>query len=219
MSRVIDGREDFQLKSALDAGSKNLDKIHSAVSDVQIRDSAGDSQASMLLAQRFLNGEIEPFPVPLEDSDALYDLMDNKEVYGRVVKTIYAYKSDPGLTLALALGFPDAPLMKVVTADGYLLAAGLWSVKKQCLLTVNGAHEKEALLKHMTGQNLGGAVNLVTTSASELSSLTAFTEDDLRIALGQFGFVAQFMLENLNELIAEPKSWAIDDGDEWLMKP
>lgn len=218
MGNVIDGREDFQLKSALDGATKNLDKIHSAISDVQITD-AGDAKASMRLAQCFLESEIEPFPVPLEDSDVLYDLMDSKEVYGRLIKTIYAYKSDPGLTLALALSFPDAPLMKVVTVDGYLLATGMWSEEKQCLLTVNGAHEKQALLEHMTGQNLGGAVNLVTTSASELSSLTAFTEDDLQIALGQFGFVAQFMLEHLDELIAEPKSWTVDENDEWLMEP
>ena len=218
MKKVIDGRKHFQLKAALDGASQNLSKIHSSVIDAQILD-AGDAQASMLLTQRFLEGGIEPFPVPLEDSDILYDLMDNKEVYGRIIKTIYAYKADPGLTLALALRFPDAPLMKVVTADGYLLSTGLWSVEKQCLLTVNGAHERQALLDHMTGKNLGGAVNLVTTSASELSSLTAFSEADLQIALGQFGFVAQFMLEHLDELIAEPKSWTIDEDDEWLMEP
>lgn len=218
MGKVIPGKGHFQLKSALDGATKNLGKIHAAVSETTIAD-AGHSEASMRLVQRFLNGEIEPFPVPFEDSDVLYDIMDDQGRYGRLLKTIYAYKSDPGLTLAMALRFPQATVMKVVRADGYLLTTGLWNEEKKCLLNVNGVHAQEAFIAHMVGNSLGEPVVLVTTSASELSGISSFNAEDLEIAFGQFGFVANFMMENLSELTSEPKSWTIDEEDDYFLEP
>lgn len=211
MNKVVDSADRFELKAGLDGATKNLDKILDSLGNTVINDS-GNPQAGIAFAKLFLEGSIAHFPVLLEDSDALYDIIGD-ETYGRVVKTIYAYKSNPGLTLALALSFPDAPLMKVVSEDGYLLTTGLWNAQTECLLNVNGIHAKPTLIEHLTNPLNGSPVQILPTTVTELALVSTFDDADMQIALGHFGFVASYMVENLRSLTTEPARWSMDDED------
>jgi hypothetical protein len=213
MSNVTNITDRIELRAGLEGASQNLDKILSALTMTKVGDS-GDPEAGTAFVQRFLEGGISPFPVPLEDSDAFYELMDNQDLYGRLLKTIYAYKANPGLTLALALRFPEAPLMKAVTEDGHLVFTGLFNPQSECLLNVNGIHARSALIEHLTGNNLGAPVFLQPTSVAELSVISNFNEEDLQVALGNFGFVVAFMENHLASLCSEPASWSMDEDDD-----
>lgn len=211
MGDVIDGVTRFEIKSGLDSATKNLGTILDAVTNTRLLE-VGDSKAAIDFAARFLSGQIEAFPVQLEDSDALYDQMENQERYGQVVKTIYAYKS-PGLTIALSSVFPDAPIMKVINKEGRVLTSGLWNAEKSSLLDVNGVHERESLLDHWTGSCLGEPVSLEPATADELTVLTNFNSQDMLIAIENFGVLATFMDEFLPSLTSEPARWSMEDDD------
>ena len=211
MGDVIDGVMRFELKAGLDSATTNLDTILDAVTNTQFLE-PGDAKAAIDFAARFLSGQIEAFPVQLEDSDALYDQMENKERYGQVMKTIYAYKS-PGLTIALSSVFPDAPLMKVINEEGRVLTSGLWNADKSSLLDVNGVHEQQSLLEHWTGICLGEPVSLELATADELAVFTNFNSQDMLKAIENFGVVTTFMDEFLPSLTSEPESWSMEDED------
>jgi hypothetical protein len=213
MSDVISITDRIELRAGLEDASQNLDKMLSAVTMTKVGDS-GDPEAGTAFVQRFLEGSILPFPVPLEDSDALYDKMESVDLYGRLIKTIYAYKANPGLTLALALRFPDAPLMKAVTEDGHLVFTGLFNAQSDCLLDVNGVHAQSVWIEHLIGNNLGAPVFLKPTTVAELSVMSNFSEEDMQVALGNFGFVVTFMENHLTSLCSEPASWSMEEDDD-----
>jgi hypothetical protein len=211
MGDVIDGVTRFEIKAALDTATTNLDTILDAVTSTQFLE-LGDSKAAIDFTARFLSGQIESFPEPLEDSDALYDQMGNKDRYGQVMKTIFAYQSNSGLTIALSSMFPDAPLMKVMSG-GHLLMSGLWNVDKSSLLDVNGVHERQTLLDHWTRISHGAVVSIEPTTADELSIFTTFDSQDMLTAIENFGVVTKFMDEFLPSLTGEQASCSMDDDD------
>ena len=212
MGEVIDGVMRFEIKAGLDSATTNLGNILDAVTNTQLLET-GDAEAAIDFAARFLSGQIESFPVPLDDSDALYDQMNNKDRYGQVLKTIFAYQSNSGLTIALSSVFPDAPLMKVTSDDGRLLMSGLWNSEKSSLLNVNGVHERQSLLDHWTRLSHGAVVSIEPTTADELSMFTNFNAHDMLKAIENFGVVTKFMDEFLPSLTSEPESWSMEDDD------
>lgn len=212
MGNVINGADRFELKAGLDSATKNLDSILDAVTNTQFLE-PGDAKAAIGFVSRFLAGEIDAFPVPLDDSDALYDQMGNKDRYGQVMKTIFAYKSNSGLTIGLSSVFPDAPLMKVTSEDGRLLMSGLWNSEKSLLLDANGVHEQKELLAHWTRLSHGAGVTIESTTPEDLAMHTNFTAQDMLKAIENFGVVTTFMDEFLPSLTSEPESWSMDEDD------
>jgi len=212
MGNVINGADRFELKAGLDSATKNLDSILDAVTNTQFLE-PGDAKSAVDFVSRFLSGEIDAFPVPLDDSDALYDQMGNKDRYGQVLKTIFAYKSNSGLTIALSSVFPDAPLMKVTSDDGRLLMSGLWNSEKSLLLDANGIHEQKELLAHWTRISRGDAISIESTTAENLAMYTNFSSQDMLKAIENFGVVTTFMDEFLPSLTSEPESWSMDEDD------
>lgn len=224
MTNVIDGKYRFELKAGLDEASKNLDLLVEALGSKKEPIEAGERPA-LAFVQQFVEGLIKPFPDPLEDSEALYDIMrTDPDRYGQVMRLALKYGGHQGrhaLTLALSQAFPDSRLMVIATRDGMTLHSGLWNHEHDLLLDANGVHSRDSLVAHWTGRMLGEPVYLKPVSQDDIIELSNCDEEGLREALEQFGALATYMQANMEALVTEPTydDDELDEADECFPEP
>lgn len=223
MTNVIDGKERFEFKQLLDGASKNLTTISEALQSTS--DPLQPSrEAALEFGRQFMNWSIKPFPVPLDDSDVLYDIMDtDPERYGQVLRLALKYGGNQAkhdLTLALSQAFPDAKLMLISTRDGITLHSGLWSHENELLLDANGVHSMASLIQNWTGRMLGEPICVKPVSQDDIIELSQCNGEGLQEALADFGALATYMQENMEALTTEP-TWddELDEEDECFPQP
>jgi hypothetical protein len=213
MNNVIDGKDRFEFKALLDDASKNLTAIADALGSAQGTEHNLPDEACRMV-ELFAKGAIKPFYCPFEDSDLLYDMMHSQsELYGQLLRITFrfAHRDCHLLTVALAgaMQLADVRVLKVVDQSGAPLHSGLSLADSTLFLDANGVHTPASVLEHWEHMR-GGPVFLRLTTAEKLMGLGNFAEADLQEALGEFGFVAAFMMGHL-ETLAEIPDFDMDD--------
>lgn len=213
MSKVIESRDRFEMKALLDTASQNLTTIADALTSAQsvVHD---QPENALRMVEHFAKGVIKPFYEPLDDSTLLYDLMNTQsDLYGQLMSITLRYGNRDCHLLTVALAqfqqVPGLQVLKVVDQTGAPIHSGL-SVKDSSLfLDANGVHTQADVLAHWM-RRCGGPVFLRLTSTEQMAGLGNFSQVDLQRALGEFGFTAAYMLDNL-EALAEIPDFDMDD--------
>jgi len=217
VSNIIDGNDRFELKALLDSASQNLTTIADALTSAQSVVHNHPEQA-LIMVELFAKGAIKPFYEPFDDSTPLYDLMSTQsDLYGQLMSITLRYGNRDCHLLTVALAqfrqVPGLQALKVVDQTGAPIHSGI-SVKDSSLfLDANGVHTQADVLAYWT-RRCGGPVFLRLTSTEQLAGLGHFSQVDLQRALGEFGFTAAYMLDNLEALAEIPDLDMDDDLDD-----
>jgi hypothetical protein len=146
-------------------------------------------------AKSFMQGDLQPFAVPVEDTDQFAVLSSayserNASIESAVMEL--AHGSCHTLTIALseALGLSSA--MVVADCAGMPVHSGLHNRELGLILDANGVHRVEDALTFWS-RLAGGQCRAAPMEVDDLSSLSGCDDDDIAMALEDFGLIVDFI--------------------------
>ncbi len=160
---------------------------------------APEISTGISFAQAFMRGEIEPFAEAIEDSDALAEAVDEGSEEAAFIESAVmelGHGACHALTLALVKELKLETVVVIRGAGGMPVHSAIHDPSRELILDANGVHDMEdaiAFWEDVTGERC-------TYSYEDPDMLEAFydcDEDEMALAIEDFGIIAEFAKEEI----------------------
>lgn len=165
----------------------------------------------MQFVKDFLSGRVAPFETPIEDTDAFVELSSmSTERSANIESAVMelAHGSCHALSIALSLGNEETPILVLVNPAGLPIHSGLYNQSRDLVLDANGVHRTEQLVAFWS-RIAREPLQQKIMKVEELMFFYDVDDDEIDITLEDFGYVIDFIENDLKRSISEDSELSI----------